>query len=440
MKKNTINRYRLLAPVLLLGATFQLNAALTIEGSPMKVIVEKGAASTGLNDIFVVYDTEGCSATYTSSTGSAVKWYSYGNLGGGHAEEITDIVTSGNRSTLTRLKGDTGYIIEDGTSRYYFWVVDYKSHRMTAESLIAGPDQECDMASLIFSGNADRITYYTINGRAATLDRDITIGYNTLEYNSTGGSYTQVYTEKSFTDLSTVVHVTAPYCNTTFTLRGDRFLREWNEEEQLTSPSYDARAITANTSATQDDTVYDNQKDKGGEGQLGGSAPAEIEFTAQVTDAAIFNEWQFSRTADFEDITLRINDLTTTYTFRDQGTYYIRFVAANADATCEYTGETYTVNIGESALECPNAFSPGASEGVNDEWKVSYKSIIEFDCHIFNRWGHELAHLTHPSQGWDGKSGGKLVPAGVYFYVIKAKGSDGKEYKLSGDINIINYK
>ena len=30
--------------------------------------------------------------------------------------------------------------------------------------------------------------------------------------------------------------------------------------------------------------------------------------------------------------------------------------------------------------------------------------------------------------------------AGVYFYVIRAKGSDGKEYKLSGDINILRYK
>ncbi|MCH5346741.1 MAG: gliding motility-associated C-terminal domain-containing protein, partial [Muribaculaceae bacterium] len=72
--------------------------------------------------------------------------------------------------------------------------------------------------------------------------------------------------------------------------------------------------------------------------------------------------------------------------------------------------------------------------------RVSYKSIIEFECHIFNRAGLKMATLTDPSQGWDGKYNGKLVPAGVYFYVIKARGADGKQYKLSGDINIINFK
>ena len=128
-----------------------------------------------------------------------------------------------------------------------------------------------------------------------------------------------------------------------------------------------------------------------------------------------------------------------THTFRDYGTNYVRFVAGNDSGSCDYIGETYEVYIGESRLECPNAFSPGATEGTNDEWKVSYKSIIEFDCHNFNRWGLEMAHLTDPSQGWDGRYKGKLVPSGVYYYVIKAKGSDGQDYKLSGDINILKY-
>ena len=33
-----------------------------------------------------------------------------------------------------------------------------------------------------------------------------------------------------------------------------------------------------------------------------------------------------------------------------------------------------------------------------------------------------------------------LVKPGVYYYVLEALGSDGKKYKLSGDINIIRYK
>ena len=91
-------------------------------------------------------------------------------------------------------------------------------------------------------------------------------------------------------------------------------------------------------------------------------------------------------------------------------------------------------------MKCPNAFSPGSSEGINDEWKVSYKSIISFECHIFNRWGVKVATLKNPEEGWNGKYNGKFVPAGVYYYVINAKGADGKTYKLKGDINIINFK
>ena len=90
-------------------------------------------------------------------------------------------------------------------------------------------------------------------------------------------------------------------------------------------------------------------------------------------------------------------------------------------------------------MECPNAFSPQASVGINDEWKVSYRSIVEFNCWIFNRWGAEVCHLTDPSQGWDGKYKGKYVKPGTYFYVIEARGSDGVEYNLKGDINILNY-
>ncbi len=153
----------------------------------------------------------------------------------------------------------------------------------------------------------------------------------------------------------------------------------------------------------------------------------------------VYKEWQFARDQQFDVIDLRIQELEVTHTFRDYGTNYVRFVAGNDSGSCDYISETYEVYIGESRLECPNAFSPGATEGTNDEWKVSYKSIIEFDCHIFNRWGLEMAHLTDPSQGWDGRYKGKLVPSGVYYYVIKAKGSDGQDYKLSGDINILKY-
>ncbi|MDE7375366.1 MAG: gliding motility-associated C-terminal domain-containing protein, partial [Muribaculaceae bacterium] len=205
------------------------------------------------------------------------------------------------------------------------------------------------------------------------------------------------------------------------------------------SDVYSAVGVEATTTATQEVRENDNEQ-KTDTDNLGGSAPAVVHFHAAVTDAAIFREWQLARDAEFEIVDNRYQQLDLDYTFTESGVTYVRFVANNAAGTCEYAGDVYQISIGESALLCPNAFSPGASEGVNDEWKVSYKSIVKYECHIFNRWGKEMFSSTDPAIGWDGKQGGKVVPAGVYYYVIVAEGSDGKKYKLSGDINILKSK
>ena len=172
---------------------------------------------------------------------------------------------------------------------------------------------------------------------------------------------------------------------------------------------------------------------------MGGSAPADFSFRAWVTDAVVHSEWQIAADADFEYIDQRFNEQNLDYTFTEEGTYYVRFVGSNADGTCESYGETYTIGIGSSELKIPNAFTPN-DDGINDVWKVAYRSLLSFSCTIFDRYGTQLYHFTDPSQGWDGKYKGKLVKPGVYFYVIEAKGADGRTYKKGGDINIIKSK
>ena len=416
-----------------------LNAAISFSGATHKVITEKPDVTTGLNNIYVLNSLNGTQMVYTATTSAPVTWYKYSNLGGGYAEEIAGVKQSGKTYTLNLTgSGDMGYIIEEGSNRYYCWVVDYSLHQLYLSSLGFASQQDCDMTELIFTGKADRIIYYTINGQAKELNRDIRLSYYTLEYNESTENYDQVVSEKSFSYLNSAMRTTAPLCDTEFTLSGDKYLKEWGIKQSITSELFNTNAVEAKTSATQ--TTRENDNEQKDETPLGGSAPCEIEFKAVCTDAAIFQEWQMSSDGEFENITMRINEPITTYTFREYGTTYVRFVASNAAGSCNYYSDTYEVSVGESRLECPNAFSPDASEGVNDEWKVSYKSIISFECHIFNRWGVKVAELTDPSQGWDGKHNGKFVPSGVYYYVIKAEGSDGKKYNLNGDINIIKYK
>ncbi|MDE6556394.1 MAG: gliding motility-associated C-terminal domain-containing protein, partial [Duncaniella sp.] len=238
---------------------------------------------------------------------------------------------------------------------------------------------------------------------------------------------------------SQVMRVDAPLASTTFTVSGDRFLAFWGEEIEVSSPVVSPHAVDAHVDAEQSTREADNEV-VNSTGQLGGSAPCDVAFKAAVSEGALFTEWQFSRTPDFDDINLRITDLRFDYSFTEEGTTYVRFVCADRDAICEWESQPFEISIGQSMLKCPNAFSPANEDGVNDIWKVTYSSIVDFECSIFNRSGHCLFTFTNPADGWDGRYGGKFVPSGVYFYVIKARGADGKNYNLSGDINIVGYK
>lgn len=97
-----------------------------------------------------------------------------------------------------------------------------------------------------------------------------------------------------------------------------------------------------------------------------------------------------------------------------------------------------TESVPESSLLMPNAFSPNG-DGTNDVYKPKdgYQNIEEFHAYIFNRWGQKLFEWTNPAEGWDGTFKGKPVKEGVYFCLVKAKGTDGKVYNIKKDVNLL---
>lgn len=411
---------------------------LTFRGLNLQAVEVDATASSGLNKVYVLPYIHGVTAAFSTANPAQVTWQRYSKLGGGYAEDVTSTAEA-DASVLSHLEGDMGYIVTDGTKRYAFWVADYSSAPLEFEALTLSPESDCSTMWLDFTGTAAPITAYGITGAPVKVSRELELTYSTLEFDPESFAYRQVTHTEVLESAAERIHCTPPLCQTDFTLSGDRFTRAWGEEYAVTSPVYDPMAVDAQTEAEQTTREVENEV-RDDASSLGGSAPAEITFRAAVTDAALYHEWEVARDPEFVQSFLRYTDLEFTYTFREQGTFYVRLSAANDSGGCEYESETYQVSIGNSSLQCPNAFTPGTSEGVNDEWKVSYKSIVSFDCQIFDRNGRRLAHLTDPSQGWDGKVNGKVVPNGVYFYVIKAKGADGKNYKLSGDINTIGYK
>ncbi len=409
--------------------------ALDFAGTADKVVTVVPEKSTGLEAVYVLRGTDGVVATYPSPT---AVWKRFGAAGAAYAEPIASTVQGG-ASAVTLAAGDCGLLVEDAGRQFCYWVTDYSAHPLHLEGVAAtGGEYACDNTRLSIAGQGDAIHYYSINGRELTLSRGIVVTCQSLVYDKEQHAYVQAEQQTELAGIGSADYVAAPLCNTVFTVSGDRFLREWGAEQSVQSAPYTAVAVAAHTTATQQERdVANEQKPTGGSATLGGSAPCEITFEAAVTDAAVYRRWEISRTPEFDIADNEFNDTEFTYTFTENGTFYVRFTAANSDGSCTFTGETYEVGIGESKLVCPNAFTPDSSPGVNDEWRVSYQSIVEFKCDIFSRHGARIITLTNPSQGWDGTYKGKKVGSGVYYYVIRARGADGRDYKLSGDINVV---
>ena len=98
---------------------------------------------------------------------------------------------------------------------------------------------------------------------------------------------------------------------------------------------------------------------------------------------------------------------------------------------------TINVTVEPSKLtNVPNVFTPNG-DGINDIWKFSeenLKGMKEFHISIYNRWGQKVYETYSQEEavniGWDGKNMlGLTCSPGIYYYVIKALGKDGKEYK-----------
>lgn len=403
------------------------------------VIEVTPAMSTGLNKIYVVYDTDGVGMTFNSTTGEPATWESFYYSGGNLVmEPVPGIRWNGMATTLDKVIPNIGYKIQDGTNHpYYCWVVNYADYFLELNDMFINNEAPCSLLTFNIDGHGDAIPYYTTNGLPQVLDRDIRLTYNTLVWDDTT-HWQEATVVESFAALDQGISVEPPYCDTEFRLSGDRFLKEWGDSAAIEGTYYYTQAVSCGSSAVQE--MRDNKNERGIESGYGGSAPCHIVFTGYPTDAVVYRVWEMATDPDFENVILQYNQDEVDYTFTEAGTYYMRYMVANASGTCEYYGETYTITVSESELMCPNIFSPGSTPDVNDVWKVSYKSLVEFHCWIFNRWGTLVCEFTDPGEGWDGTYNGKPVDTGVYYYVVTALGSDGVKYKKRGDITILRYK
>jgi len=144
---------------------------ITFTGSnAANIVTVTPESNTGLDAIYVARSTDDITIECTSQ--SSMKWYRFSSLGGGYAEELTDIEHDGNVDRLHNPQGDMGYMIECANSSHiYFWLTNYAEHQLRLDAIAPDDNQECGMTTINISGSGNPINYYSINGRKYTLNQ-----------------------------------------------------------------------------------------------------------------------------------------------------------------------------------------------------------------------------------------------------------------------------
>lgn len=182
-------------------------------------------------------------------------------------------------------------------------------------------------------------------------------------------------------------------------------------------------------------------------------APLEITMDACLEDSVGWRnvcQWDIFRPESGETTPIITRfEPHSTFTLTNSGAYDITLtLTCTSPIGQEYEySYSFSIAISESSLKCPDGFSPN-NDGINDNLRITCKSIVKLDAIILNRWGQQIHHATLDNSErpegetdklivWDGYINGRVAKDGVYFINLHGVGSDGLKYKIKKAINVL---
>lgn len=344
-----------------------------------------------------------------------------------------------------------GYMIKNGDAREYFWVFDYDSLRPQITDATA--NLTCENTTISLLGNIPALQYTTPHGVTNTYPRTCQVIYLDQQWSENQWIDSIAITTIDF--QNTLIVGASPVA-TDFTIVDSLATLFHLVGDSIHTNIYDPISLKAHPQAI----VTTRPNDKSNEVErpvdpvtlIKRSAPLEISFKANALNTDYF-KWELYKGSE---LILTRNEAQHKYTFEEPGNYRVTLTMSNSHG-CEYKSEDFDISVSESMLQVPNVFTPNG-DGTHDEFRVVYRSIKEFHCWVYNRWGHKVYEWTDPAKGWDGTIHGKPAAAGAYYYVIRALGTDADSdyiskpsyskkmkkgelpvgvYQLSGDINLL---
>jgi gliding motility-associated-like protein len=324
---------------------------------------------------------------------------------------------------------------------FYVWILDYSKYEAELRSLgFATNFDECDAILLTGDITIPEMKYYTDAGIETKIEREFKVSYQTLEWNESLKYFSQK-TVDTIIDPFSISIQPPPLTDTEITLTGDMFAIQFGVEKTIISPFYQSKALEVYA-----DTIIEKNLWKGSSADSGEElmTPANITFSAYantpVASRFLWKIFKTDKSSDATDPIVSFGSPELNYTFDRYGDYKVTLEVGDRTGTCINDEHSFNISITETFMEVPNAFSPGTTPGINDIFRVNYKSVVKFQGWVVNRWGNELFYWNDPSQGWDGKYRGRYVPPGAYYYLIEYVGTDGKKRVKKGDINVFRGK
>ncbi len=350
-----------------------------------------------------------------------------------------------------------GYMVKVGAERDVFWVFDYEQLRPTISLIEA--ELDCERTMLHLEGELPKISYTRLSGKQMTYPRNCHVEYMSAAWSEDTEMWVDSVAIEELT-LEQEMTVSASPVATDYAISDMLAEQLGVAADTLRSPVYQPVALKAHpvtittTRGKQGEMSNEVNRPYSPDDVLNMSAPLEVLFKANGLNAEYY-QWKLYKGSS---LMLTRSDAEHRYTFTDKGNY--RAVVAISNSHCQLDSVEFTISVSESMVVVPNVFTPNG-DGTNDEFRVVYRSLKEFHCWVYNRWGHLVYEWSDPAKGWDGTIGGRPAAEGAYFYVIRALGTDADEnakytikpvynsklkkqdealigvYQLSGSINLL---
>jgi gliding motility-associated-like protein len=143
-------------------------------------------------------------------------------------------------------------------------------------------------------------------------------------------------------------------------------------------------------------------------------APVQDDFLLTDTLKCDYSTISVAPDRAFTSYSWSSGQTTPSIQVMNPGIYTLTVTDSNACTGME------SINVMDSTcpqyVYLPNAFTPNG-DGRNDVFRPIFAGpTSDFKFAIFDRWGRRVFESSNPSVGWDGTTGGKPQPAGMYVW------------------------